>query len=199
MLRFREFLLIAAAVLIAAACLYKLTRPQETGDVERTDFYCPVPRPLFASRSQHRSPQWIKLSAYLSRHQILIVFFDRKQGAEGNPVLVRLRKEYPRLQANGVKVLGISTAIPQENRPPEDGRPRLHNNQPQQPFPFPLLTDLAPACKIHKQWGRYDQATNRPLTGVFLVTRDGRARCDGDDHRLLPLEDPDATIDTLLR
>jgi len=197
-MRPRLAVLVTAAMLIAAACLYKATRTYQPVDPATVEQRCPVTKPLFfLLPDQHRPQRFVKLEAYLGRHRVLLVFYDRDAGAEGNPVLVRLRRDYERLEAAGVKVFGVSTAIPQENRPPIEGRPYRTDNQPREAFPFPLLTDVSPACAVHRQWGRFDAARSKPLPGVFLIDRTGSVACSEGVPR--PLADPPATIDNLLR
>jgi peroxiredoxin len=186
-----------AAVLIAAACLYKVTRTYDPVDPATIEERCPVTRPLFfLLPDQHQPQRFVKLEAYLGRHRVLLVFYDAERGAERNPVLVRLRRDYERLEAAGVKVFGVSTAIPQENRPPVEGRPYRTDNQPREEFPFPLLTDLSPACRVHRQWGRFDAAKSKPLEGVFLIDRSGNVACSEGVPR--PVADPEAEIDRLV-
>jgi peroxiredoxin len=96
-----------------------------------------------------------------------------------------------------VKVFGISTALGQHNRPPDQAHPRTKPSQPRRAFPFPLLTDFPPACRVHKQWGRYDENKKKPLKGAFLIHRAGWVTCHDGVPR--PLSDPDAAIDDLLK
>lgn len=188
------WILLIAGALIAGACWYKLSQTHEPPRGRVIEQFCPASRFKFRLREQN-PPQfrYINLRAYLGRHQILVVFYDGDKGAEADPVLVRLRNEYDNLQQRGVKVFGISKNVAADNRPPKPGIPP-RPNQPEEPFPFPLLTD--DQLIVHRQWGRYDAATNTPLTGAFHIDAAGNLRCDGREP--LPVEDPDAVIDGLL-
>ena len=195
-MRPRNATLLISAGLIAAACAYKVTRTYDSTIVGQRRLLCPAPASAQLLPSQHR-PRTVKLAAYLSRHRVIVVFFDRAKGAEGDPTLVRLRRDFDRLKSADVKIVGVSTAIPQDNRPPAAGRPRLSIRQPREEFPFPLLTDFSPKCRFHKSWGRFDNAKDEPLTGVFLIDRTGYVLCDGE--KPTPLDNPDATIDELIK
>ena len=193
----RVLVLPLSAAVIAGLCFYKWTRPH-------SNLLATLPAPLcraidfkFVMRDQKRRPETVRLKGYLGRHRILIVFYDGDAGAENDAVLTRLRSNFDAVKRAGVIVLGISTALPQQNRATsESGRARIHPNQPRDPFPFLLLTDLPPACKTHRRWGRYDDKRNRTLTGTFLIDRSGHVACDGRIPR--PLADPHRTIDKIL-
>jgi len=192
----RFWILPISAVLILAACVYKLTRDYDAVSVEVPERRCPAGDFTFSLPHQHRPIHYVNLRGFLGRHRIVLVFYDGEQGADANPVLRQLREVHKRLERKNVEVLGISTATPQENRPSPPGSPYRTPNQPQEPFPFPLLSDLAPH-PVHKQWGRFDAGRNEPTSGVFFIDRAGYVRCDGENP--MPLPHPTAFIDELLR
>lgn len=194
-MRRRVLVLPISAAIITAACVYKLTRSYDhSADVE-PETRCAAMDFDFVLENQHQR-QPVRLQAFLGRHRILVVFYDGEAGAEADPTLRRLRDEYGRLKDRRIRVLGISTAIPQQNRPPPAGSPYRTKNQPQRPFPFALLSDLPPACLVHKQWGRWNALRKEPLDGVFFIDRSGYVACDGRKPK--PIPDPDALIDRLL-
>lgn len=188
------WLLLFAAAVIAGVCWYKLSQvhPPPTGRV--IEQFCPAAGFKFSLPDQNKPTRYINLRAYLGRHHVILVFFDGAKGAEAEPVLVRLRKDYDKLNRRGVKVFGISTNLPQKNRPPKTPAHQLPG-QPKEPFPFPLLSDLN-AMRVHKLWGRHDAASNSPTTGTFHIDAAANVRCDG--RKPLPLEDPNAVIDELI-
>lgn len=188
------FLPIAAAVIVGV-CWYKLaqTHAPPTGRV--IEQLCPAAPFRFSLPDQNKPTRYINLRAYLGRHHVILVFFDGAQGAETDPVLLRLRRDHDELNRRGVKVFGVSTNLPQKNRPPKTPAHKLPG-QPREPFPFPLLSDLE-ASRVHKLWGRYDAASKSPLTGTFHIDAAGNVRCDG--RKPLPVDDPDAVIDTLIQ
>lgn len=200
-MRRRVLVLPIAALLILLACLYKWNRRYDYSAVAEPERFC------FARNFDFRLPQqsrrstyvYVSLHGYLNRHRIFVVFYDGKAGAEKDPFLVRLRENYDQLKRRNVQVLGISTALPRENRPPDPGDMVRQENQPSKPFPFFLLSDrVNPSVKlsVHKMWGRYDPTRDKPLTGVFFVDRKGLVRCDG--RKPVPLDDPDGVLDAIL-
>ncbi len=106
--------------------------------------------------------EMFRLERYLGRHRILLVFFSRDETAAHDPALLAVREAFPRLTANDVKVVGVSTALPQENRRAIDTAGD---------FPFPLISD--PDESIHRKWSRIDSRTQQPRPGVFLIDRKG--------------------------
>lgn len=191
----RIWILPIAAVMIAGVCWYKLAQTHEPPTGRVIEQVCPAKSFQFSLRGQTEPFHYTNLRAFLGRHHVVIVFFDGAKGAEADPVLLRLRNEFERLNRRGVKVLGISTNLPQHNRPPKPGRARLPN-QPAAPFPFPLLTDFPSTKIVHHRWGRVDENTGETKPGVFHIDAAGNIRCDG--RKPLPVDDPDQVIDTLL-
>ncbi|MGH7201844.1 MAG: redoxin domain-containing protein [Planctomycetaceae bacterium] len=173
----RTLVLPFAAVVITALCVYATVRPYPPqrrirGPQEMR------PAPLFELYDKQN--RTVRLKAYVGRHRILVVFFDGEGGADRDPLLRRLRGDFENLESD-VKILAVSTALPQHNRQAD-------------PFPFPLLSD--PGLQVHRQWGRYDEQTERPLTGVFHIDRAGLvAWSDGHPQ---PLSDPNDQINRLL-
>jgi peroxiredoxin len=121
----------------------------------------------------------------LGRHRVVLVFFDAAVGADRDPVLDRLRQNYDVLQADGTIVLGVSAALPQDNR-------KVFARSGE--FPFPLLSD--PTLEAHRQWGLLDEATGKPRPGVFIIDRKGEVAWSVDAPQ--PLRDPQTTIDEIL-
>lgn len=196
----RVLLLPLAAAVIAGACWYKISRTYEDGgDGRARTLRCPAPP--FPERRDKRllnqDNKPVRLKAYLGRHRILVVFYDGVKGAEADPLLVRLRRDYDRLKSRGVIVLGISTATPQQNRPPAKDSPYRPPNAPQEAFPFDLLTDMGPDYRVHRAWGRLNAAGTGTVPGVFLIERNQTVACE--EGRPLPLRDADAEVDRLLK
>ena len=91
--------------------------------------------------------------------------------AEGqDPSLLRLKELSAELKSMDVKVVGVTTVIPQVNRAAIE---RAGG------FPFPLVSDIDPQSaegllRIHRHWGRFDPTREKPLEGIFLVNRSGQ-------------------------
>jgi len=117
----------------------------------------------------------VNLTAYLNRHNIVLVFFDGQKSPMDNVVLKALYKDQKELAAADYQVFGISTALPQQNRAaiPDD-------------FPFPLLSDpvAIQPNSAHRTWGclRAPNSQNSEATtipNVFVIDRLGRVNWAG--------------------
>jgi peroxiredoxin len=184
-MRQRILVLPAAAVLIAALCVYKVTRTYESA-VESTPATQRVLSPRFELYDQNS--QLVKFERYLGRHEIIVVFFDGKAGADRDRNLLRLRKAYPRLEARRVVVVGISTVLPQENRRAAERCGGI---------PFPLLSDIpqvgdydVPAPPVHVIFQRYDVEAKRTLPGVCYIDRGGMLEWTPEGPRVFDAVEP---------
>lgn len=106
--------------------------------------------------------EMFRLERYLGRHRVLLVFFSREETAAHDAGLLAVREASPQLIKNDIKIVGVSTALPQENR---------RAIETAGDFPFPLISD--PDESIHRKWSRIDPQTKQPRTGVFLIDRKG--------------------------
>ena len=175
--RARVLVLPIAAIIIIGLVVWKSRQPPQAPStavlVERR------PAPKFTGLDSHN--QLVKIERYLGRHEILLIFFDGEAGADHDPVLMRVRQRFDELKRRGVKVVGVSAAIPQFNRQAAERAG---------PFPFPLLSD--PEFYMHHMWGRYDEDQLRTQTGVFWIDRAGQVAWSGNS----PL--PEANLDRIL-
>lgn len=158
---FRPRLLILplAAAVIAGLVAFKLTRPPQSFRAGDAVMWRPAP----SFKGLDSDNRLLKFERYLGRHEILLIFFDGDAGADHDPLLLRIREKFDGLKRRGAIVVGVSAALPQQNRAAFK-RSGV--------FPFPLLSD--PEFKIHQMWGRFDETTEQPLTGAFLIDRAGR-------------------------
>lgn len=181
----RILVLPAAALIILTLCLWRLNNPPPT----QAEMDLPgETRQAPAFQLYDQDSRLLKLDAYLGRHRIVIVFYDGQAGPDADPVLQELRKFHPALKAESVVVLGVSTALPQENR-----------NNSEQPYPFALLSDAVAVDKnsVHTVWGRLvpPPSLDKPAgtkPGVFLIDRRGQVPWSGD------LPQPEADTRTLI-
>ncbi len=157
----RLLLLALAAGIIGGLCAFKLARryPPQTSIPARA-----VTRPATGVElyDQSAPSKIVRLESYLGRERIIVVFFDGHAGAHASPVLGYLRENWNRLRDANIRVIAISTALPQQNR-----KDIAQNGA----FPFPLLSD--PDFHVHRDWGRLESETSKPLFGLFLVDRKG--------------------------
>lgn len=194
--RFRELAVVAAGLLIATACTWRILTPRT-----RPAVTMPVAdqRPAPAFQLHDQQSRLVNLEAYLHRHRIVLVFFDGVVDPETHPPLKLLREYYPALEQQGIIVLGVSNALPQTLRA-----------QLSRPFPFPLLSDVqagqpGSACV---QWGTVQAAASTPgnlpsdqpalsiQPAVFLIERSGLV--DWENNYPRPVSDPSQLIRTLL-
>ncbi len=171
---------VIAGLLIVSLCGWRLqanapqtyTAQLEAATVER-------PAPDFEALDAQN--QMFRLQRYLGRHRVLVVFYDADLTVADDPAIASIRRAFPDLRARDIQVVGVSTALPQQNR--------AHFAAGEE-FPFPLVTDLD--LSIHQRWGRFDEPAGKPLPGVFLIDRKGSVPCFGFNPR------PVSDLETLL-
>jgi peroxiredoxin len=121
------------------------------------------PAPLFQLYDQNS--KMYRLARVIGRHQLLVVFFDARFGADRSSQLQQLRGEFERFKSAGIQVVAISPATPFANR----GAIKRAGE-----FPFPLLSD--PDFQVHQAWGAFDAEARAATPAVFLVDRAGTIR-----------------------
>ncbi|MFO0918455.1 MAG: redoxin domain-containing protein [Planctomycetaceae bacterium] len=156
----RLYFVLLAGLAIVGVCVYRLraNRPLDF-DAQVAAATTSVPAPLFEGVDENNTV--FRLSSYLGRHRIILAFYDGAVGADRSRELLTLRDRAEELKRQDVKVVGISTAIPQENRRALKALGALS---------FPLVSDVDGS--IHRHWGRWS-AANQPLAGLFLIDRKG--------------------------
>lgn len=172
--------LVGCGVILAVVCGWRLAvnRPQDYRE-QLAAATVGRPAPDFEALDMHN--HMFRLRRYLGRHRVLVVFYEAELTATNDPRMTAIRAAYPQLSARDVQVVGVSTALPQENRAAvaEAGD-----------FPLTLVTDID--LSIHDRWARIDPRERRPLPGVFLVDRKGEVPCFG------PTPQPVADLDHML-
>jgi peroxiredoxin len=173
-----------AAITIAAACAWKLNQepPSRPASTTMRDLR---QSPTFELPDENS--QLVRLDRYLHRHPILLVFFDGKQGAEANPWLKALNQNYEAIESSGTIVVGVSQALPLQNRAAK--------------FKLPLLTDVNPAVagslkQVHREWGVLDENDNT-IPSVFFINRGRMTDWEGDHPKAV--EDPTAVVRAVLQ
>lgn len=166
----RFWFVLLGGALIAGLCAYRLQRNQPydyDASLKASTIYSPAP--LFEGMNENN--EMFRLSAFVGRHRIIVVFYDGILGADQSPELREISRRAADLAGRGDKVVAISTAIPQENRA---ALKQLGE------FPGPLISDVDGS--IHERWGRTTPDQNR-LTGVFLIDRKGNVAFQGGSPR----------------
>lgn len=174
----RLLLVLAAGLVIGGVCVYRVqtNKPLDyAAQVRAATTY--VPAPAFEGVDENN--EMFRLSSYLGRHRVIVAFYDGAAGADRSRELIALRDRAEDLKQEDVKVVGVSPAIPQENR-----RALISLG----PLTFPLISDVD--FSIHRRWGRLS-VDEKPLTGLFLIDRKGTVAFQGGAPR------PAATFDEL--
>jgi peroxiredoxin len=189
----RFIVVLAAGILIATVAVVRLAsnKPQ---DYESQVAAAVVMRPAPNFEALDADNHLVRLSAWLGRHRIIVMFFDGDRGADSDPDLLRLRDHYSQLQAHDVKVVAVTVAIPQVNRAAMERAGGV--------FPFPLVSDVDPqspegTLRIHRHWGRLDEVRNKPLPGVFLIDRKGQVAYVGSIPK--PYDNAEQIIDSIVK
>lgn len=184
-MRFRRRILVLpfSAAVILALVAYKQgqTYPQQS-----SSFALPTLKrraPLFEGLDSNN--QFVKFERYVGRHEIIVAFFDGELGPAQDEALLTLRKAFDRLEAAGAVVVGISTALPQQNRKAFEAVGA---------YPFPLISD--PTLEIHRKWGRLKNGTGKPVPAVFLVDRAGNI--EWADGKPQPVRDVAVALDRVI-
>ena len=194
----RVLIPIVAGVIIAAVSTWRvmINRPQDYAAQVKAAV---IMRPVSSFRGDFEAldsdNRLVRLGGYLGRHRVIVLFFDGEAGADKDTELLRLRDRFAELKAHDVKVIAVSTALPQENR-------AAMTAERAGPFPFPLVSDFDPtspdgALRIHRRWGRIDAVTGKPLPGAFAIDRKGQVLFAGDSPK--PMENIDRVVESAIR
>ncbi|MDA1214156.1 MAG: hypothetical protein O2955_16710, partial [Planctomycetota bacterium] len=146
----RLWILFVAGVLIVAASYDKMARQERerqsapTGEV--SDRQATRPAPLFEAFNQEN--QIVRAGAFIGRHEIWLVFFH--DPLDRDRLFQSVLSVAEVVQADGIKIIGITPALPQVNR-------KLLETM--NGSTIPILTDPEPVYTLHKQWGLVDEQT----------------------------------------
>ncbi len=186
-LRPRHFLLPTAALVLVGLCAWKSMRTYD--DASAADLVTLMPAPRFVERDDAFWP--VKLSRYLTRHRIVVAFFDGETGADDSPLLQRLKAENAELERRGWVVIAIGDATPIENR---------QTVRSAGGYPFPVLADVDDEMQVDldtiRAWGRWDEQRSRVRPGIVLVDRAGFVK--SRNGRPVAEPDFDAALDEIL-
>ena len=182
----RILVLPIAAVVIFGLAAWKLNQPPRPR--QNIKLYAKAQSPRFELLDQQSKV--VKFERYLSRHRIIVIFFDGDKDPGLDPRLVALNDGFSQLQALGDVVVAISGATPHQIRKADK-------------FPFPVLTDINPLLAgskymVHKQWGSYNKQQKRPLHNMYVVNRAGLIKVT-DDGIPVPEPQPLDAIARLIR
>lgn len=189
----RLFAVLAIGALIAVVSITRvLTNKPQTYEKQVAEATVMRPAPVFEALDANN--RLVRLGSWIGRHRIIVIFFDGEQGADNDFDLLRLRDRFAELQANDVKIVGVTASIPQVNRAAME---RAGGE-----FPFPLVSDVDPlspegTLRIHRHWGRFDPVTDKPLSGSFLIDRKGYVAYVGTTPK--PFDNVEQIIDSVVK
>ena len=189
----RLLVVIAAGILIALVCVVRVAFNKPL-DYEQQVAAATVMRAAPPFEALDANNHLVRLASWLGRHRIIVLFFNGERGADQDADLLRLRDRFDELQSLDVKVVGVTTALPQDNRAAME---RAGGE-----FPFPLVSDFDPQSpegmlRIHRHWGRMDPSNEKPLSGVFLIDRKGQVAHLGSIPK--PYDNVDQIFDLLMK
>lgn len=152
-----------SAVAIAGLVGYRMTRPErETVPAEVVTAVRPMP--MFQIYDEHS--QIVRVSRYVGRHKLLIVFFDDRRGLDRSGLLQMLKDDFAKLHETRVVILAIGSEQSAKHRMEIERVGR---------FPFPILSDVLD-YQVHRLFGAYDEREKTPREAVFVVDGTGMIR-----------------------
>lgn len=192
-MNWRVVLLPITAVVIFGLCEYKLSRTYEKviAPIRSTD----PPQRAPSIEAMDESNKFFRIDRYLGRQEFFVVFFDRQAGAAKDANLQHLARHAQQLKRQGMFVIAVSSALPQENR------------QAALPSSFVFVTDVEPIWAAHQRWGCFDEETERPRSAIYFVDWAGNVPSKlglpiplpnpvQDIHRILKIESKDCALST---
>jgi len=199
-----------AAMILIALCAWRI-QTNRTQDYASQVAAAVMMRPAPPFEALDSDNHLVRLNSFLGRHTILLTFIGNPQAtpaptadasrpqvdpealaeSEGMKGLLQLRDRFEQLNAKGIKVIAITSAVPKQTRNLID---RVGK------FPFPIVSDFDPLAaegtlRIHRQWGRLVEPDTL-LPGIFLIDRKGQVRSTPSGPQ--PIESNDA-IEQALR
>ncbi len=185
--RFLILLLLLSLVVISTA--WRLRHPHQAAPATARAVAA-RPAPDFQLLDQNNRP--VRLRGYISRHRILLAFFDPRTGPDGDPVLQKLREFQPIFRKAGFVVLAISTPLAPDIKPQTLS------------YPFPVLRDTSAGTpeSCCNRWGVSPDVTENasPITvtpSLFLIEQNGLTSWKADKPE--PIADPMAFILDVVR
>ena len=167
----RLWILFAAGLLIIGAVCYRLRRDElqrqesvsNTESVSTTERTEIKPAPLFEAFNQDN--KIVRLSSFIGRHEIWVIFF--REPLDRDPLFQKVVDASDSALARGVKIIGITAELPQNNRK------FLKALGVQE---IPVLTDPEPIYDLHHRWGLVDEKSGDVRSGLFVVDRSGNKK-----------------------
>ena len=194
-----------SAAVIVGLCLYKMSRSYDSRPfvpVRQVSLRPVSPNSGLLFKLYDQKSELVKLSRYVGRHEIVLVFFDGQAGAHGNPTMRLLAENIERIDEDLI-IVGVSDVLPQVNERYLKQWNADRNERMLPELRFVLLSDVdfsrdgpGEKWKVHRQWGRYDSIKKRPLTGIFFIDRKGQVSRGSNGPEVIA--EPELLLDRLL-
>ncbi|MFN0195487.1 MAG: redoxin domain-containing protein [Planctomycetaceae bacterium] len=161
----RLLILFAAGVLIFGASYYKFVQQQQRAMTSEAPISSAArkesrPAPLFEAFNQDN--QIVRLSPFIGRHEIWVVFFHEPLNRD--PLFQAVLNVADDVQSSGIKIIGVTPELPQNNR---------KFLETIEETTIPILTDPEPIYSLHEQWGLVDRNSGDVRSALFVIDRLG--------------------------
>ena len=186
-MQLREKLFGSVLLLVAAATTWRILTPHDAVKVTAT-FADDRPAPAFQLLDQNG--RQVNLQSYLHRHRIVLVFFDARQGLDGDPLMRRIREFALAIKRTGIRLIAISTPLTPEFKSQAEN------------FPFPVLHDTRSGYPDSGsvKWGTAILPSKGPVADIrpamFVIEQTGLVEWDGDQPK--PVDDPELFLTQLI-
>ena len=177
----RILILPVSALIIIGLCAYKMTRKEEPADA--TNYVLTRRAPVFELFDHRKPPQLTRMTSFLGRHHLVMVFFDPKTKLEDNPTLSWLIQHVDSLDDQNVKIIAVSPALPQTHR-----KMLAEVLGEDHIAPLRFLSDLDGS--VHRDYGL--DLNQLAKEQVFLIDRAGNLTWNLEHP--IPLSDPLAEL-----
>ncbi|MEJ7590855.1 MAG: redoxin domain-containing protein [Planctomycetaceae bacterium] len=186
-MKLREKLFGIMLLVVAAATVWRILTPRDAVQVTAT-FADERPAPTFQLLDQNGRQS--NLQSYLHRHRIVLVFFDARQGLDGDPLMRRIREFAQAIKRTGIKLIAVSTPLIPEFKSQAES------------FPFPVLHDTRSGYPDSSsvKWGTAILPSKGAVADIrsamFVIEQTGLVEWDGD--KPIPVDDPELFLTQLI-
>lgn len=180
----RIWLLVVAGAIISGATYWRMQRDARSGASTTSSEPLPQttirPAPLFEAFNEGN--QIVRLATFAGRHEIWVVFFHLP--LDRDPLMQKILRVADDADAAGIKIIGVTPALPQHNRPLLKSL-----DHP----PISVVTDPEPIYKLHHEWSLVDKATGEIRPALFVIDRSGNV--NWSNGHPMPVADVDALLE----
>ena len=186
-MKLREKFFGSVLLVVATATAWRILTPRDAVKVTAT-FSDERPAPTFQLLDQNG--RQANLQSYLHRHRIVLVFFDARNGLDGDPLMRRIREFAPAINRTGIKLIAISTPLTPEFKSQAEN------------FPFLVLHDTRSGYPDSSSvmWGTAILPSQGAVADIrpamFVIEQSGLVEWDGEKPK--PVDDPELLLTQLI-